>query len=83
MVITLASGDLKVLPTIIYKVKDTIDLCPGNCGTKYEQLATVAISQFEATGISGDVPFSVTFAHTLNPFIVSPTATTSTPKKQP
>lgn len=55
------SGTLIVEPAITYTVKDTIDLCPGDCGTSLEQLATVPISQFEATGISGDVPFTVKF----------------------
>jgi hypothetical protein len=54
--------DLTVTPVITYSVKDTIDLCPGDCGTTLEQVATVALSQFEATGISGDVPFTVEFA---------------------
>ena len=51
-----------VQPTIEYTVKDTIDLCPGDCGTTTEQMATVPLSQFEATGIAGDVPFTVTFS---------------------
>jgi hypothetical protein len=52
---------ITVTPAIQYKVQDTIDLCPGDCGTQLEQNATVPLSQFEATGISGDVPFTVTF----------------------
>jgi hypothetical protein len=48
-------------PLIDYRVRDTIDLCPGDCGTRLEQVATVPLSQFEATGISGDVPFTVDF----------------------
>lgn len=56
-----AGGDLIVMPFITYTVKDTIDLCPGDCGTSSEQVATIPISQFEATGISGDVPFIVEF----------------------
>ena len=55
---------------IDYTVRDTIDLCPGNCGTELEQLATVAISQYEATGISGDVPFTVRFTVTPAPFVL-------------
>jgi hypothetical protein len=50
-----------VTPAIRYTVKDTIDLCPGDCGAPLEQIATVPLSQFEATGISGDVPFTVEF----------------------
>ncbi len=48
-------------PLINFRVRDTIDLCPGDCGTSLEQIATVPLSQFEATGISGDVPFTVEF----------------------
>lgn len=63
---------LSAIPLINYTVKDTIDLCPGDCGTKLEQLATVPLSQFEATGISGDVPFTVEFpAPPLGMFTVS------------
>lgn len=62
MVTRLSSTDLTVTPVINYLVKDTIDLCPGDCGTTLEQIATVPLSQFEATGISGDVPFTVDFA---------------------
>lgn len=58
-----ADGSTTVQPIIKYTVKDTIDLCPGDCGTKREQMATVPMSQFEATGISGDVPFTVEFEH--------------------
>ena len=62
--VELVRGDgrrVTVTPAITYTVKDTIDLCPGDCGTVLEQLATVPLSQFEATGISGDVPFTVEF----------------------
>ncbi len=71
------NGDLLVQPSITFTVRDTIDLCPGDCGTEFEQLATVVISQFEATGISGDVPFTVEFAAPaalLMPFTVRPAA---------
>lgn len=50
-----------VIPNILYEVKDTIDLCPGNCGASIEQAATILLSKFEASGISGDVPFTVNF----------------------
>jgi hypothetical protein len=56
-----ASGAITAGVSINYTVKDTIDLCPGDCGTSLEQFATIPISQFEATGISGDVPFIVNF----------------------
>jgi hypothetical protein len=54
-------GTWFVVPHITFTVKDTIDLCPGNCGLGSEQVATVPISRWEATGISGDVPFEVNF----------------------
>ena len=64
--------EIVVMPSISYTVKDTIDLCPGDCGTFLEQLATVPLSQFEATGISGDVPFTVDFpAPSLGSFTVA------------
>jgi hypothetical protein len=55
------NGALVVQPSIEFTVRDTIDLCPGDCGTSLEQVATIPISQFEATGISGDVPFTAEF----------------------
>jgi len=71
MVTRLSSSELTVAPMIKYLVKDTIDLCPGDCGTMLEQIATIPLSQFEATGISGDVPFTVDFpAPSLGPFTV-------------
>lgn len=57
----LSAQKFQVFPSISYTVRDTIDLCPGDCGTKLESVATVPLSQFEATGISGDVPFTVEF----------------------
>jgi len=54
-------ASLAVFPKLSYTVKDTIDLCPGNCGAKQEQRATIPMSRWEATGISGDVPFTVDF----------------------
>jgi hypothetical protein len=56
-----ADGALTLTPSITYTVKDTIDLCPGDCGGSGEQIATRRISRWEATGISGDVPFTVVF----------------------
>jgi hypothetical protein len=66
-----SSGNLTVLPVINYIVKDTIDLCPGNCGTSAEQIATVPMSQFEATGISGDVPFTIEFTSVPTAFTIN------------
>jgi len=64
--------EVLVEPSISYTVRDTVDLCPGDCGSALEQLATVKISQFEATGISGDVPFTVEFpAPATPPFLIS------------
>ena len=64
--------EVMATPAITYQVKDTIDLCPGDCGTSLEQFATVPLSQFEATGISGDIPFTVEFpAPPMVPFIIS------------
>jgi hypothetical protein len=72
--VTLTRGtgrDVTARPAITYTVRDTIDLCPGDCGAILEQVATIPLSQFEATGISGDVPFSVEFpAPAQPPFII-------------
>jgi hypothetical protein len=54
-------GTLTVFPFFNYTVKDTIDLCPGDCGAEIEKIATVPMSRMEASGISGDVPFTVYF----------------------
>ena len=51
----------EVVPHINFTVEDTVDLCPGNCGAAIEQIATVPMSRWEATGISGDVPYFVNF----------------------
>ncbi|MEO9146838.1 MAG: DUF4157 domain-containing protein [Ginsengibacter sp.] len=67
---------LTVLPLMTFNVKDTIDLCPGNCGSDLgvinEQRATIPMSQFEASGISGDVPFEVSFPAPFISFQVIP-----------
>jgi hypothetical protein len=54
-------GTLQVTPNIIYTVVDTLDFCPGNCGGQLAQTLTIPLSRWEASGISGDIPFSVTF----------------------
>lgn len=54
-------GSLTADISATFTVKDTVDLCPGQCGLFKEQFATLPISRFEATDISGDVPFTVTF----------------------
>ena len=56
-----AGANLMAMPNLSYTVKDTIDLCPGDCGAGKERIATIPMSQWEATGISGDVPFTVDF----------------------
>jgi hypothetical protein len=48
-------------PTIDIEVRDTVDFCPGNCGSLAAQVATVPFSMWEASGISGDVPFVTQF----------------------
>ena len=56
-------GTLLVDPSLSYSVVDTIDLCPGNCGAGFLTVKTTTIlSRWEATGISGDVPFIVNFS---------------------
>jgi hypothetical protein len=69
----LATGDVKVIrnpdgsllisPSITFTVDDTLDFCPGNCGGILAQWfgKTVLMSRYEASWISGDVPFTVSF----------------------
>ncbi|AMP37649.1 eCIS core domain-containing protein [Ralstonia solanacearum] len=59
--LTRTASTIKVKPAIRFKIHDTIDLCPGDCGAVTERDATVPMSRFEATGLSGDVPFVVEF----------------------
>lgn len=70
--VTVVDGgaNLMVIPNLSYRVLDTIDLCPGDCGTSKEQIATIPMSQWEATGISGDVPFTVDFPALAPPFTI-------------
>jgi hypothetical protein len=86
-VMRLSPTELYVLPKIQFSVKDTIDLCPGDCGTRLEQAATVPLSQFEATGISGDIPLSVDFPAPPSGMFTIPAplsgALPATPKKPP
>jgi len=68
-----AGGFITIFPMINYTVKDTIDLCPGDCGTSTEQIATVPLSRFEATGLTGDVPVQIDFPAPpalLSPFVI-------------
>lgn len=59
--LTRTATGIHVKPGIVYTIHDTIDLCPGNCGAVTEQDATIPLSRFEATGLSGDVPFEIEF----------------------
>ena len=68
-VIRLPRGFL-VIPRIEFRVEDTIDFCPGNCGTGAALLATVLLSRLEASGVSGDVPFLVDYTIQTPPFVV-------------
>jgi hypothetical protein len=79
-----SATEVVVTANITYTVKDTVDLCPGNCGATLEQVATAPLSQFEATGIAGDVPFTVEFpAPALGSFTISATAPIVTPLPSP
>ena len=78
-----AGANLMVVPNLTYTVRDTVDLCPGDCGAAREQTATIPMSQWEATGISGDVPFKVDFPATMIPFIVPKPAAPGAPASAP
>lgn len=67
-------GSLTTVPAIRYTVRDTIDLCPGDCGAPLEWIATIPFSQWEASGISGDVPFTVNFPAPPRTLTIHPTA---------
>jgi outer membrane protein OmpA-like peptidoglycan-associated protein len=74
------NGSITVTPTLHFHVVDTVDLCPGNCGSGpsqgviNEQLATVPMSRLEASGVTGDVPFFVDFTVAQASFNVPPPA---------
>jgi hypothetical protein len=65
---TNSSGTILVSSSIEFTVTDTLDFCPGNCGGASAQDMTVPLSRYEATGISGDVPFTVTFSAPVGAF---------------
>ena len=71
-----ANGSVTVTPTFHFRIADTVDLCPGNCGSGLgminEQMATYPMSRLEASGVSGDVPFTVDFPSLLQAPIVLP-----------
>jgi hypothetical protein len=55
-------GSIFVTPVgLRFTVHDTLDFCPGNCGGALAQDVTVEMSRWEASDISGDVPFTVSF----------------------
>jgi len=56
-----SDGSFGINPDITYTVVDTLDFCPGNCGGSSAQKLTVPLSRWEASSISGDVPFKVVF----------------------
>jgi hypothetical protein len=62
------NGRLEVSSSIEFTVTDTIDFCPGNCGGELAQSLTVPLSRYEATRISGDVPFTVIFSAPIGAF---------------
>ena len=72
------NGSITVTPTLHLRVIDTVDLCPGNCGSDVgvinEQLATIPMSRLEASGVAGDVPFTVDFTVAQASFTVPPPA---------
>jgi hypothetical protein len=76
-------ANLMVIPNLTYTVKDTVDLCPGDCGAAKEQTATIPMSQWEATGISGDVPFTVDFPALVMPFMVPKPVVPAAPAPAP
>lgn len=78
-------GTITVTPSVRFTVMDTVDLCPGHCGGTPEQVATVPLSRFEATALTGDVPFVVEFdapATALSPFSVQGRVSGQTPAEQ-
>jgi hypothetical protein len=82
--LTRVPGGINVNPSIHFEVRDTIDLCPGNCGAGTEQDATIPMSRFEATGLSGDVPYVVRFpapAAALGAFTIPIAKAKPSPKK--
>jgi len=60
----LPSGGTRIVftPRINIEVIDTVDFCPGNCGSLVAQAATNPFSRWEASGISGDVAFVTQFS---------------------
>ena len=65
---TNSNGTILVSSSIEFSVTDTLDFCPGHCGSSNAQELTVPLSRYEATGISGDEPFTVTFSAPIGAF---------------
>lgn len=65
---TNSNGTISVSSSIEFKVTDTLDFCPGNCGGSDAQELTVPLSRYEASGISGDEPFTVKFPAPIGAF---------------
>jgi hypothetical protein len=83
-VVNTGGGTLMAVPNLSYTVKDTVDLCPGDCGAAKERIATIPMSRWEATGISGDVPFTVDFPAITFPFMIAgPSAPAPAPAPVP
>jgi outer membrane protein OmpA-like peptidoglycan-associated protein len=84
-------GSMTVVQNLMFHVTDTVDLCPGDCGARVEWLATLPMSHFEASGVSGDVPFTVDFPAPPRTFTIpatsspapTPPAPTPTPESTP
>jgi X-X-X-Leu-X-X-Gly heptad repeat protein len=58
---TQTDGTRSVLARPRFTVVDTVDFCPGGAGAFIEQSLTVPLSQLEASGVSGDVPFTIKY----------------------
>jgi X-X-X-Leu-X-X-Gly heptad repeat protein len=61
VVATQPDGTRTILVRPRFTVVDTVDFCPGGAGAFIEQTLTVPLSQLEASGVSGDVPFTVKY----------------------
>ena len=56
------TGYVSVQLTPHYEVFDAVDFCPGDCGSRAEQIVTVPMSRLEASGRAYDRPFKVIFS---------------------
>lgn len=56
-----STGYVTVGLTPHYEVFDTVDFCPGDCGSPAEQVITIPMSRLEASGEAYDTPFKVVF----------------------